>query len=201
MAIENNQVVSIEYTLTELGNDEIIDSNVGMHPLTFMMGRGMLIPGLENQLKNFEVGQSARVTVEPSEAYGEYNQQAVDVLPVEQFSGIELQIGMPLYGKDEDGSVIEVLVKDFNENEVVIDFNHPLAGKTLCFNVSVLDVRDATAEEVITGRIATSGGCCGGHQEDECCGTHSSHDEDGCCGGHGHNKANKHHNGGGCGCH
>ena len=108
----------------------------------------------------------ADVLVEPKDGYGEYNDEAVQTLPTEQFAGIELAEGMSLYGTGEQGETVQVLVKSFTDAEVVIDYNHPMAGKTLMFSVAVLSLRDATEEEVQTGVVggmsAMESGCCGG---------------------------------------
>jgi len=110
--------------------------------------------------------ESADVLVEPKDGYGEYNEEAIQTLPVEQFAGIELAEGMSLYGTGEQGETVQVLVKSFNDKEVVIDYNHPMAGRTLMFSVTILSLRDASEEEIQTGVVggmaAMGGGCCGG---------------------------------------
>ncbi len=158
----SNKVISIEYELREKGKDEILDSNMGQAPLSFVSGKGQIIPGLEDKLVQMEAGEEAVVTVPAAEAYGEYNPEAIQVLPIEQFAGIDLKEGMTLYGQSEDGQSVQVTVKSFNDKEVTIDFNHPLAGKDLEFKVNVLASREATPEEVITGQVGGSEGCgCG----------------------------------------
>lgn len=153
MAIENNQVVSIEYELTEAGQSDILDSNKGGAPLEFITGKSQIIPGLENQLKELSKGDSADIKVAATEAYGEYNPEAIDTLPREQFAGLELKEGLPLYGQSEDGQTVQVVVKSFDDENVTIDYNHPLAGKELMFSLSILDVREATADEVLSGQV------------------------------------------------
>ncbi len=161
MFIQNNQVVSIEYEVREVGNQEILDSNIGKELLTFIIGRGQIISGLEDKLLGMKMDEQSDVLVKANDAYGEYNNEAVMRVPIEQFSGIELQIGMPLYGQSEDGQTVMVTVKEFNDNEVAIDYNHPLAGKDLMFSVKVLDIRDATVEETMTGQVQKSNDGCG----------------------------------------
>jgi FKBP-type peptidyl-prolyl cis-trans isomerase SlyD len=180
MAIDNNMVVSLEYELRDKATSDIIDSNVGESALEFITGRNHIIPGLEKELLALNEGDSAQVIVAPAEAYGEFDESAVQQVPVEQFAGIDLQEGMPLYAQAEDGSTIQVIVKTVTPTEVTVDYNHPLAGKELLFDIKVLAVREPTAEESLSGQIARpdSGGCCGG----------GGHD-------HGHE-----HGGGGCGC-
>ncbi|AXH09508.1 peptidylprolyl isomerase [Malaciobacter halophilus] len=135
MAIENNQVVSITYELKI--NGEVVDSNIDKEPLEFTYGVGQLIPGLESRMAEMNEGDSADIAVPAAEAYGEYNEEAKQALPKEQFEGIELSVGMPLQGQGQDGQPIQVVVEEIRENEVVVDFNHPLAGKDLNFSITV----------------------------------------------------------------
>jgi len=173
MAIEANQIVSIEYEVRD--GDTVVDSNVGGAPLVFMFGKGQIIPGLENGIANMAIGEKADVAVKPEDAYGEYNPEAIQEVPKDQFAGIDLEVGMTLYGQGDDGGTVQVIVKEIGEESIIIDFNHPLAGKQLMFTVTINNVRDASAEEAMTGIPAEN------KQED-----------DGCCGTGG---------GAGCGCH
>lgn len=163
MAIEKNQIVSIEYEVRD--GDTIVDSNIGGAPLVFMFGRGQIIPGLENGIVNMTTGEKADVLVKAEDAYGTYNAEAFQELPREQFAGIELSEGMTLYGQGEDGATVQVIVKEIKDDSVVIDFNHPLAGKDLMFTVAINNVRDASAEEIASGIPAENAveeaGCCG----------------------------------------
>ncbi len=149
MAIEANQIVSIEYEVKD--GDKVVDSNIGGAPLVFMFGKGQIIPGLENGIVNMNAGDKADVLVESADAYGEYNDDATQEVPADQFAGIQLEIGMTLYGQAEDGGTTQVTVKEFGAETVTIDFNHPLAGKTLMFSVAVNSIREATADEAMTG--------------------------------------------------
>lgn len=163
MAIESNQIVSIEYEVRD--GDTVVDSNVGGAPLVFMFGKGQIIPGLESGIQNMEIGDKADVLVKAEDAYGAYNDAAHQEVPKEQFAGIELEQGMTLYGQGEDGGTVQVIVKEIGAESVIIDFNHPLAGKDLMFTVTVNNVRDASAEEAMTGIPAENkpeeSGCCG----------------------------------------
>ncbi|MCF6205565.1 MAG: peptidylprolyl isomerase [Sulfurovum sp.] len=169
MAIEKeNSVVGIEYEVKEAGTTDIVDTNKGAQPLEFVMGKGQIIPGLENALVGMKEGESADILVKAADAYGEVNPEAVQTLPREQFEGVDLQEGMTLYGQGEDGQTVQVTVKSFNDKEVTIDFNHPLAGKDLMFSVKVLSEREATPEEAATGQVGGgehcgSGSCGCGH--------------------------------------
>lgn len=209
MSISDNQVVSIHYELKDVDNGEILDSNINAAPLSFIVGKGQIIPGLEEKIKELKAGENADIKVAAADAYGIYDDNAVQTLPKEQFAGLELQVGMTLYGQGEHGETVQVIVKNFNDETVEIDFNHPLAGKDLLFAISIVEVREATADEILNGYVGGGhGGCgcgsggCGSHDHDdehECCGGHDhghEHGEGGCCGGESHS-----HGGGCCGSH
>jgi len=184
----SNKVISIEYTLNDANTKEQLDTNVGGSPLEFITDMGQIIPGLEKEIVDLNVGDKTDVLVQAVDAYGEYSQEALQTLPKEQFADIELSEGMSLYGTGEAGETVQVLVKSVSDDEVTIDYNHPMAGKTLMFSVTILATRAATEEEiqvgVVGGMAAAGGGCCGGGS----CGTDDtpehSHDhgsEGGCC--------------------
>lgn len=164
MKISNHTVVAFNYEVKELASGDVVDSNVGSQPLEFIVGKSQIIPGLEKQMLGMESGESADIMVKHDEAYGPYNEEAMQQLPKEQFAGIDLQAGMTLYGQGEDGQTVQVSVKEFNDESVTIDFNHPLAGKDLMFSISVGDVREATADEALSGELQSKshgGGSCG----------------------------------------
>ncbi len=165
MTITNeNCVVGIEYEVKEAGTTEVVDSNKGSDALEFIIGKGQIIPGLENALVGMAKGESGDIMVSAADAYGDINPEAVQTLPKEQFEGVDLIEGMSLYGQGEDGQTVQVTVKSFDDKEVNVDFNHPLAGKDLMFSVAVLSAREATADEISSGQVgghATSGESCG----------------------------------------
>lgn len=162
MAINENQVVSIRYELKDASSGEVLDSNLDAELLTFIVGKGQIIPGLENEIKNLSQGDSADIEIAAKDAYGEYDESAVQSLPKEQFAGLELTEGMSLYGQGEDGQTTQVVVKSFDDENVNVDFNHPLAGKALLFAISISEVRSATEEELANGFVgAPAGGGCG----------------------------------------
>lgn len=187
-----SKVIGIEYTLKDANSGEQIDSNVGGQALEFVTGKGQIISGLESKLVEMTESEQADVMVEPKDAYGEFNDEAVQTLPREQFAGIELTEGMSLYGQGEQGETVQVTVKSFSDSDVTIDYNHPLAGKTLMFSVTVLSSRAATEEEIQTGVVggmaAMGGGCCGGGSHDHgsseggCCSTEPQQPSHGGCG-------------------
>jgi len=191
-----SKVIGIEYTLKDANTGDHLDTNVGAAPLEFVSGKGQIIPGLEAKLITMAEKEEADVLVEPKDAYGELNPEAVQVLPKEQFAGIELTEGMSLYGTGEQGETVQVTVTGFNDNEVTIDYNHPMAGKTLMFSVAVLSSRAATEEEIQTGVVGGmaamgGGGCCGGGSHDH------GESEGGCCSSEPKPETQSH---GGCGC-
>lgn len=169
MAIEANQIVSIEYEVRDGQN--VVDSNVGGAPLVFMFGKSQVISGLESGIANMKTGEKSDVMVKAVDAYGDYNNDAQQELPREQFAGIDLNPGMTLYGQGEDGGTVQVTVKEVKDENVVIDFNHPLAGKDLMFTVTINTIRDASAAEIESGipaenAVDNSGSCgtgCGCH--------------------------------------
>lgn len=153
MKIADNSVVSIHYTLTD-NDGTVIDSSEGKEPLNYLHGAGNIIPGLERELAGCETGAKKQVTVEPADAYGEVEPGLVQTLPQEAFSGVEkIEVGMEFHAQGPNGQVQVVVVKDVADDGVTIDANHALAGKTLNFDVSVENVREATAEEIEHGHV------------------------------------------------
>ena len=166
MTITNeNCVVGIEYEVKQAGTTEVVDSNKGAEPLEFIIGKGQIIPGLENALVGMAKGESGDIMVSAADAYGDLNPEAIQTLPIDQFDGVDLVEGMTLFGQGEGGQSVQVTVTSFDDKEVNIDFNHPLAGKDLMFSVTVLSAREATADEVTSGVVG------GAPEAGESCGT------------------------------
>ena len=159
-------VYGIEYTVKN-SKGEMVDSNKGGAPLEFIAGKGQIIPGLEKEIETMNAGEEKTVTVPANEAYGEYNEEMIQEVPRDQFEGIELQKGMTLYGQTPDGQTIAVTVKDFDDQKVIIDYNHPLAGEDLTFDVKVVTKREATPDEALSGQVGGQACSCG-----EGCGCH-----------------------------
>ena len=158
MLIAANKAVSIDYTLT---NDagEVIDSSEGAAPMVYLHGAGNIIAGLEKALEGKVAGDELSVTVDPEEAYGEYSAELVAVLGREMFEGVEqLEVGMQFHASGPDGSMQVVTIRDLDGDDVTVDGNHPLAGQRLSFQVKVIDVRDAHAEEIAHGHVHGEGG-------------------------------------------
>jgi FKBP-type peptidyl-prolyl cis-trans isomerase SlyD len=151
MEIAKDKVVSIEYRL-HLGDGKIIDESEPGDPLVYLHGYEEIVPGLEKALEGKKVGESLKVQVPPEEGYGEYDPEGVQEVPREEFpADMELEEGGIVTATDEEGDEVEFLVKEVRPKTVVVDFNDPLAGKTLHFEVTVREVREATAEELEHG--------------------------------------------------
>jgi FKBP-type peptidyl-prolyl cis-trans isomerase SlyD len=156
-------VYAIEYTVKN-SKGEVVDSNKGQAPLEFIAGQNQIIPGLEKEIEKMEVGEEKTVVVKSEDAYGERNEEWVESIPREQFENIDLQKGMTLYGQAPDGQTVAVTVVDFDDKEVKIDYNHPLAGEDLTFDVKVVNKREATLEELAGNNQACDcGSGCGCH--------------------------------------
>lgn len=136
MAIEINQTVKILFEVKIDG--KIVDGSRSNKPFEFTYGVGQLIPGLEARIVNMKAGEAAEILVPAAEAYGEYDENAIQTLPIEQFADIEnLYVGLQVQGEDEDGQPIQFIVKEITETKVTIDLNHPLAGKDIEYKVKI----------------------------------------------------------------
>ena len=158
MQIAANKAVSIDYTLTNEGG-EVIDSSAGGAPLVYLHGAGNIIVGLEKALEGKQPGDELDVTIEPQEAYGDYSVELEAVLNRAMFEGVdELEVGMQFHASAPDGGMQIVTIRDIEGEDVTVDGNHPLAGQSLNFKVKVIDVRDASAEEIAHGHVHGEGG-------------------------------------------
>jgi FKBP-type peptidyl-prolyl cis-trans isomerase SlyD len=156
MKATQDKIVSLHYTLTD-DHGVLLDSSRGREPFSYLHGYGHIVPGLEAGLEGCEAGFNAAIQVAPADGYGEYNPQAVFEVPRDRFSpSEEIQAGMQVQGESEHG-ILNFTVVAVNDQDVVLDANHPMAGKTLNFQVEVLQVRDATAQELSHGHVHTDG--------------------------------------------
>ncbi len=158
MAVADDVVVSLAYALL-LSDGEAIERTEEEDALQFIQGHGQIIPGLEDALYGMVVGEEKAVIVEPTEAYGEYDEDNMQVMPRSSFPpDLDLEIGTGLRLRDRDSDeVYTVYVAEVNGDDVVLDFNHPLAGETLHFQVKVTGLRPATAEELAHGHVHEAG--------------------------------------------
>ena len=144
----------------ELKNDkgDVIDSSKGREPLAYIHGMGNIIPGLEKELTTKKVGDKIKAVVDPSEGYGVKDEQKVFKVSKNQFQGDEqIQVGMQIQAEANGRTEIGI-VENIENEEVTLNFNHPLAGETLHFDVEVMEVRDATSEELSHGHVHGPGG-------------------------------------------
>ncbi len=154
--IAKDQVVSFHYTLTD-EQGTVIDKSEAQ-PLIYLHGASNIIPGLENALVGKSVGDKLTVTVQPSEAYGEYQPEMVQEVPRNLFQGVDnIEAGMQFQAQTDDGMQV-VTVKDVTDEAVIVDGNHPLAGQTLNFDVEFVEIRDASTEELAHGHAHGAGG-------------------------------------------
>ncbi|KAA0446160.1 MAG: peptidylprolyl isomerase [Candidatus Thioglobus sp.] len=153
MNIKKDKVVEMHYTLKNDAS-EVIDTSKGQEPMPFLYGHGNIVPGLEKVLKGMKVGESCDASVAAKDGYGEYHADGVQKIPMEALQGIsDLKVGMELQSQDESGNAFVVVVKEIGKDTVTVDGNHPLAGQTLHFNVSIENVRDATKDELEHGHV------------------------------------------------
>ena len=160
--ITENMLVSIEFELKDNSSQEVIDSNKGQDsPLEFVTGQNEIIPKLESKIRTMNVGEAAQVVVEKSDAYGEYDEKAIQIHTKDKFGDMQLEVGIPLVGHDENGQQVHARVVGIEGEEVKVDLNHPLAGKDLLFDFKVLDVKIQTEvpEAPKAGGCGPSCGC------------------------------------------
>ncbi|MBF8781956.1 FKBP-type peptidyl-prolyl cis-trans isomerase [Pseudomonas fulva] len=138
--IGQNTEVTLHFAL-RLENGDTVDSTFDKAPATFKVGDGNLLPGFEAALFGFKAGDRRSLSIAPENAFGQPNPQNVQVMPRSQFADMELSEGLLVIFNDAANTELPGIVKQFDDNQVTIDFNHPLAGKTLDFEVHVLAVK------------------------------------------------------------
>jgi FKBP-type peptidyl-prolyl cis-trans isomerase SlyD len=152
MQVEKNKVVEIDYTLKD-EKGQVLDSSEGRDPLSYIQGVGNLIPGVENALEGKSSGERVQITVPPETGYGVRDDSLVLSIERDKFSGIEdLKEGLRFRMDTPDGQMIFTVVQ-IGDGEVLVDGNHPLAGMTLNFDITIQSVRDATSEELDHGHV------------------------------------------------
>ncbi len=158
MTIGKHKVVEFHYTVSDAATGEQLDSSKDSEPLTYLHGANNIIPGLEAELDGKSVGDEFEVTIAAADAYGEYSDDRVQVVPISAFEGVEkIEPGVMVAAETEQGA-IEMIITEVNGDQVTVDANHPLAGRSLTFQVSVEFIRDASAEEIDHGHAHGPGG-------------------------------------------
>jgi FKBP-type peptidyl-prolyl cis-trans isomerase SlyD len=143
--VKDGAVVSLQYTLS--GEDgKTIESNKGKEPLKYTHGSHQIVPGLEKGLAGMKMGEEKRVKVTPEEGYGPVDPKGFQEFPKEKIPSEGLKVGSVLMARGTQGQQVPVRVHEIKEKTVVLDLNHPMAGKTLVFDVKVLDVQPATGQ-------------------------------------------------------
>lgn len=149
--VEKNKVVSFEYIL-KLESGDVVDESHG-EPIVYLHGAGQLIPGLEKGMEWMSIGEERDITVSPEDAFGQIDENAIQEIPKSAVGDHPIEVGMKFYADFGEGYNVPFYVKEVKDESVVIDFNHPLAGETLYFHVKVVDIRDATPEEIEHGHV------------------------------------------------
>ncbi len=172
MKVEKSKMVSVDYTLTVDG--QIADQSQPGQPLQFICGTGMLLPKFEEAIMGREAGESVKFTLEAKDGYGEIIPEAIVELPKTVFmmdgkiAEDILFVGSQIPMSTADGQHMMGIVKEVKDETVMMDFNHPMAGKTLNFEVTVVEVRDVTPEDLASQGGCGCGDCGGGCGEHEC---------------------------------
>lgn len=214
MKIAKDTVATLSYTVTET-NGQVVGRTEPGQPVTALIGHRFLVKGLEQALLGHEKGDEFAVTLEAKDTYGEIDKSLIQTIDRKLFGDFEIAVGNVFEADSEQGPMA-VVVKEIKDDVVIVDGNHPLAGKTLNFLIVVEDVREATEEEIKHGHAHVDGHCpseehhhcCHGHHHDDedgehecCCHGHHHDDEDGehkCCHGHHHDDEDGEHE---CHCH
>jgi len=157
MNIAKDKVVSIDYTLTN-DQGEVLDSSSGREPLAYLHGNGGLIPGLEKELEGKAKGEKLVAIIAPDQAYGVRSEELVQEIPMENFQDTnEVQVGAQF--QVQNGEQVHIAtVTAIGDKSATVDMNHPLADETLHFDVEIMEVREATAEELEHGHVHGAGG-------------------------------------------
>ena len=155
-SVQNGVVVSMEYTLHVDG--ELLDTSEGQGPLQFLAGYGNIIAGLENEMMGMKIGDGKDVVVQPENGYGEFDEDAFMDVPRGQFpKDMPVEVDTELTVRDDEGNARYARVESIEGETVRLDFNHPLAGAELHFNVQVVALRDPTEEELEHGHVHDGG--------------------------------------------
>ena len=158
MPIEQHSVVTMNYHLTN-AEGEVLDSSRDDEPLTYLHGGGNILVGLESELTGLDVGATKTVNLSAADGYGEHDASMVQSVPRQDLAGLpNLEVGMQLQASRADGQTMVVVIKEIQEDAVIIDGNHPLAGVPLTFEIEIVSLRESSEEERQHGHVHGEGG-------------------------------------------
>jgi FKBP-type peptidyl-prolyl cis-trans isomerase SlyD len=153
MAIGANKVVTLNYKLSD-DEGNLIQITKENEPFVYLSGKNQILPKLEEAIDGMIIGGKKNIELKSSEAYGDYDDKAVQQVKKQEFpENANLEAGMEFMARTPDGKPVPFVIKEVKDEDVTIDFNHPLAGRNLSFDVELVDVRDATAEELEHGHV------------------------------------------------
>lgn len=156
--VASGKVVTVHYKL-QLDNGQVVDSSEGGDPMAYLHGAGHIVPGLERALEGIENGTKVKVSVNPEDAYGHRHDDNVQDVERSAFpTDAELDTGVTFQARDENGNPILGTITAVEAESITVDFNHPLAGLNLHFDVEIVEIRDATDEEREHGHAHGPGG-------------------------------------------
>ena len=156
MQIAMNTVVSITYELLD-SNGNVLESS--KDPVSYLHGGyDNIFPRVEEELHGKSIGDTVEITLEPADAFGEYDEELVQMEPISAFPSKDLKVGMQFEGEDESGEVILYTITNIDDGKVIVDGNHPWAGERVLFKATIADVRKAGEEEVAHGHVHGAGG-------------------------------------------
>ncbi|MGZ5242553.1 MAG: FKBP-type peptidyl-prolyl cis-trans isomerase [Bacteroidia bacterium] len=154
--VQKDKVVSFSYTLKD-SDGNILEQTDKNRPMEYLHGNQNIIPGLEREMEGLNIGDSKSVSVDPKDGYGEYNTELSFRVPRDNFpEGTNLEPGMEFQTETENGPMV-ITITEVLDNEVVVDANHPMAGQTLHFDITINNVREATAQEKQHGHVHAHG--------------------------------------------
>jgi FKBP-type peptidyl-prolyl cis-trans isomerase SlyD len=158
LTVRDGMVVRLEYRIS-FPDGELVETSEEEGPVEFLQGYQQIIPGLESALYGMAVGEEKDVVVSPATGYGEYDEEAVEIVPQSIFPDeVDLELGMVVELIDEEtGEALDGIVSEILLDDVVLDLNHPLAGATLNFHVTVTGLRQASPSELTAGRVSDAG--------------------------------------------
>lgn len=158
MPIGANKVVTLNYKLSD-DKGNLIQTTKDNGPFVYLSGKNQILPKLEEAIDGMLIGGKKNIELSSSEAYGDYDEKAVQQVKKDAFpEGSNLEAGMEYMAQSPEGHPVPFVIKEVKDEDVTIDFNHPLAGRNLNFDVELVDVRDATAEELDHGHVHGAGG-------------------------------------------